>query len=63
MYDNLKCPYCGSGLTEQVDYDFDNHSEKRICRDCEEDYIAWFDENDENVVEITNRHNMKLEVI
>lgn len=63
MYDNFKCPYCGSEFTGQVDYDSDSHSEKRICLDCREDYIAWFDKNDEHVIEITDRHNRKLEVV
>jgi hypothetical protein len=46
----------------QIDYDFDNHSEKRFCTDCGNDYIVWFNETDEYVIELTYRHNKKLEV-
>lgn len=57
MYNSLKCPYCGSELTEQVDcYD---ESEKRICRSCDEEYIVWFDKNGQ-IEEITDRHNQKI---
>lgn len=41
MYDNLRCPHCCSDFTMQIDYDFDNHSEKRFCTDCGNDYIFW----------------------
>lgn len=62
MYDHLKCPYCGSDFTSEVDYDSESHSEKRICIDCSEDYIAWFDETEENVIEITDRHGFPVEL-
>lgn len=61
MYDNLKCPYCGSELTEQIDYDCETQSEKRICLECNEDYIVWWNKAGEEVIEITDRHNLKIE--
>lgn len=61
MNDNLKCPYCSSEFTEQIDYDFETQSEKRRCIECCEDYIVWWDENKEEVIEVTDRHNIKIE--
>ena len=51
------CPYCGSDNTDQLDFDWDNASGKHICRDCNQDYIAWYDDTTEECYEITDRHN------
>lgn len=63
MYNSLKCPYCGSELTEQIDYDGETQSEKRRCLECDEDYIVWWDKAGEEVIEITDRHNQKIEEV
>ena len=54
------CPYCGSDNTEQLDFDWDNASAKHICRDCNQDYIAWYDDTTEECYEITDRHNKMI---
>ena len=54
------CPYCGSENTEQIDFDWDNASAKHICRDCNQDYIAWYDDTTEECYEITDRHNKMI---
>lgn len=54
------CPYCGSGNTDQLDFDWDNASSKYICRDCNQDYIAWYDDTTEECYEITDRHNKMI---
>lgn len=60
MYNSLKCPYCGSELTEQIDYDYETQSEKRRCPECDEDYIVWWNKTGKEVIEITDRHNQKI---
>ena len=54
------CPYCGSENTEQLDFDWDNASAKHICRDCNQDYIVWYDDTTEECYEITDRHNKMI---
>ena len=54
------CPYCGGENTEQIDFDWDNASAKHICRDCNQDYIAWYDDTTEECYEITDRHNKMI---
>lgn len=51
------CPYCESENTEQLDFDWESNSAKHICRDCNQDYIAWYDDTTEECYEITDRHN------
>lgn len=51
--DYCTCPYCGSDNTDFVDEDAE--SEKRICRDCGEDYIFWFEDK-----EFTTRNNFPI---
>ena len=56
MIDETICPFCGSGNTETVDWE-GNGSQKRVCRDCNRDCIAWFEDEDGEICsEITDRH-------
>jgi uncharacterized protein YbaR (Trm112 family) len=52
-----KCPYCGNINTDSVDCE--EFSQKMICRNCNQDYIIWYNENEE-VIEITDRNNRKV---
>lgn len=54
------CPYCESENTEQLDFDWESNSAKHICRDCNQDYIAWYDDTTEQCDEITDRHNKMI---
>lgn len=56
------CPYCHSSNIDSVDGNYYNDGTsnlKYICRDCNEDFIVNYNENEE-VTEITDRHNVTI---
>lgn len=58
-YNHMRCPYCNSEMTEHVD-SFDNE-EKRICRNCGNDYlIEYTDDTQDVIINVTTRNRMPI---
>ncbi len=63
MVDPYICPYCKDGYTEVLHTygDAEELCEHVICRDCGEDYLIWWENYDEDIIDsITDRHNREL---